>query len=55
MSILDVCEPYTPMINRNMRCIEIFIAHGLPSLTAKINRNMRCIEILLLLRSPREQ
>ena len=35
------------VINRNMRCIEIFAHIDSPSCYDWINRNMRCIEIAL--------
>ncbi len=35
-----------PAINRNMRCIEIFVGHRKEAEQKKINRNMRCIEIM---------
>ena len=34
------------MINRNMRCIEMWSSNGRSQSVKKINRNMRCIEIV---------
>ncbi len=37
------------LINRNMRCIEIYFFLFFFGLGAAINRNMRCIEMVLFL------
>ncbi len=34
-----------PVINRNMRCIEMANDRHIPVYASEINRNMRCIEI----------
>ena len=48
IEMVGTTEPITEtsVINRNMRCIEMFYRWGCWLYNIRINRNMRCIEII---------
>ena len=48
MKLDDLIDIVSNLINRNMRCIEIFIFQPDKSVSFLINRNMRCIEMYII-------